>query len=118
MHFRGFSLHWLTAPALGFGLALAVLAAHPLLTGADGGSVSIANFVFAPASVSITAGDTVIWTNNDEAVHDVTDRGGSWGSDIMNTGDTFSYTFMDPGTYAYICKLHPWMSGSVIVTAP
>jgi plastocyanin len=84
---------------------------------ADTAAVSISGFVFSPNSTTVTAGDTVTWTNNDVAVHDVSDKNGTWTSGVMNQGDSFSFGFPNPGTYSYTCRLHPWMNGTVVVNA-
>lgn len=79
--------------------------------------VTVLDFNFHPASLSVPVGTTVVWTNKDPHQHTVTqsvDNG--WGSQLMDTGDTFSHTFTRPGTYAYDCELHPFMTGTVVVT--
>jgi len=101
-----------------FAVAIIVLGADSRQAHADTASVSIAGFVFATNPINITAGDTVTWTNNDVAIHDVSDKGGAWTSGVMNQGDSFSFTFPDPGTYSYTCRLHPWMNGTVVVSPP
>jgi plastocyanin len=60
----------------------------------------------------------VTWTNNDTAAHTATSTDGVWDSKILNTGDSFSYTFDEAGTFAYICSLHPKMTAQIVVTAP
>jgi plastocyanin len=80
-------------------------------------SVAIKNFAFSPATVTVTAGSTVVWTNNDSIQHDVTFNGGGIVSGAMNHNDTFSHTFPTAGTYHYICSIHPFMHGTVIVTS-
>ncbi len=79
-------------------------------------SVAIKNFAFSPASVTVTAGSTVVWTNNDSIQHDITFNGGGIASGVLNHNDTFSHTFPTAGTYHYICSIHPFMHGTVIVT--
>ena len=79
-------------------------------------SVAIKNFAFSPATVTITAGSTVVWTNNDSIQHDITFNGGGIASGVLNHKDTFSHTFPTAGTYHYICSIHPFMHGTVIVT--
>ena len=79
-------------------------------------AVAIKNFGFSPATITISAGSTVVWTNNDSVQHDVTFDGGSISSSVLNHGDTFSHTFTTAGTYHYICSIHPFMHGTVIVT--
>ena len=80
-------------------------------------SVAIKNFAFSPATVTVTAGSTVVWTNDDSIQHDITFNGGSIVSNVLNHNDTFSHTFPTAGTYHYICSIHPFMHGTVIVTA-
>jgi plastocyanin len=78
--------------------------------------VAIQSFTFAPGELTIAAGTTVIWTNNDSAPHTVTADDGSWGSGRLSKGDTYSFTFEQPGTYPYHCNVHPLMTAAVIVT--
>jgi plastocyanin len=80
-------------------------------------AVNIKNFAFSPATVTVTAGSTVVWTNGDSIQHDITFDGGGIGSGVLNHNDTFSHTFPTAGTYHYICSIHPFMHGTVIVTA-
>jgi plastocyanin len=78
--------------------------------------VSIVNFAFDPAMTTVKAGGTVVWTNNDVVAHTVTFTDAA-NSPILNRGDKFSRTFTSPGTYSYICSIHPFMHGTVVVTA-
>ena len=80
-------------------------------------AVHIKNFAFSPATVTVTAGSTVVWTNDDSIQHDITFDGGGIVSSTLNHNDTFSHTFPSAGTYHYICSIHPFMHGTVIVTA-
>jgi plastocyanin len=82
---------------------------------ATGDVVSIANFSFQPATITISVGTTVTWTNTDSAGHTVTADGGSFKSDKLGTGATFSQTFATAGTFAYHCSIHPSMKGTVTV---
>ncbi len=76
---------------------------------------------YLPYEVTVAAGTTVTWSNDDTAVHTVTSGTPSAGvtgvfdSSIFNAGDTFEYTFDDPRTYDYFCVVHPWMEGIVHV---
>jgi amicyanin len=90
----------------------AAAASKPVATDA----VHIKNFAFSPATVTVTAGSTVVWTNDDSIQHDVTFDGGSIASNTLSQNDTFSHTFRTAGTYHYICSIHPFMHGTVIVT--
>ena len=89
-------------------------------------SVSIVDFSFQPSSVTISAGESVIWTNNGQAAHTVTADNGSFDSspncpsnlsDCMQPGDSYTHTFSSAGTFAYHCKVHPSMTGTVVVEA-
>ena len=76
---------------------------------------AIADFAFSPKTLSVKVGDTVKWTNGDEFPHTVTADNGSFGSDDLREGDTFSQTFNQAGTFAYHCDIHPSMTGTVQV---
>jgi plastocyanin len=73
------------------------------------------NNTFAPGNLTISAGTTVIWTNRDNMAHNVISNDGLWNSGTINAGGTFSFTFEDEQTYAYVCTLHPGMNGQIIV---
>jgi len=74
-------------------------------------------FAFEPANVTINVGDTVTWTNNGDIVHTATstEPSGAFDSGLVNPGETFAHTFDAPGTYQYICSVHPNMMGTVVV---
>jgi len=78
--------------------------------------VAIAGFAYSPASLTVSVGTTVTWTNGDRAPHTVTSSGsGPLASPTLHQGGTYSYTFTQPGTYAYYCAIHPFMHGTVTV---
>ncbi len=78
--------------------------------------VSIQNFAFSPADVTISKGMTVVWTNNDAVGHTITaDSGSGLSSQLLNPGDTYAYTFNDTGTFSYHCSIHKTMQGTVTV---
>ncbi|GAB2743134.1 cupredoxin domain-containing protein [Kitasatospora kifunensis] len=82
-------------------------------------AVTIRNFAFSPAALTVKAGTTVTWTNTDPDAHTVTSKQGSGGplnSAPLTTGATYSYTFTAPGTYPYFCTIHPFMVATVEVT--
>ncbi|MCQ4079371.1 plastocyanin/azurin family copper-binding protein [Streptomyces sp. RB6PN25] len=83
-----------------------------------GNAVSIKNFAFSPAVLKVKVGTTVTWTNQDGDAHTVTSAGsgGPLKSAPLTTGATYSYTFTKPGTYAYFCSIHPFMTATVEVT--
>jgi plastocyanin len=83
----------------------------------SGAVVDITNFAFAPATLTVPAGGTVTWTNHDEEPHTVVANDGSFHSPGMGTGATYSFTFPTAGTFDYVCSIHPFMHGTVVVTA-
>lgn len=78
--------------------------------------VVIEDNAFNPATVNISTGDTVRWTNLDSTTHTVTGTGTSFVSENLNQGDSYEFLFTDPGTYEYYCSIHPSMKGTVVVT--
>jgi plastocyanin len=78
-------------------------------------TVKIDNFTFAPATLTVTAGTTVTWKNEDDSPHRIGDKNGTFKSAALDTDDTFSHTFAAPGEYPYICTIHPYMAGKIIV---
>ncbi|HEX4226342.1 MAG TPA: cupredoxin family copper-binding protein [Pseudonocardiaceae bacterium] len=79
-------------------------------------TVSITNFAFAPAAITVKVGTTVTWTNKDQDAHTVTAQDRTFSSSPLNTGGTYQFTFTKPGTYAYLCTIHPFMTATVVVT--
>ena len=77
--------------------------------------VTVAQAMFGPATVTIRAGTTVTWVNNDGDLHTVTSTQGLFASPGLDQGDTFAYRFTTPGTYPYFCALHPHMKGTIVV---
>jgi plastocyanin len=80
--------------------------------------VAIRNFAFAPEEVRVRAGGTVTWVNcEDEGAeaHTSTADQGAWSSSSLITGDAFSHTFPQPGTFSYHCNPHPFMTATVVV---
>lgn len=79
-------------------------------------AVTIDNFAFAPQTLTVRAGTTVIWTNHDEEPHTVAAKDGSFRSPGMDNGGSYTFTFAKAGTYEYICSIHPFMRAAVVVT--
>jgi plastocyanin len=80
----------------------------------DGPTVVIEDLAFEPETLTVKAGDTVTWVWNDGALdHDV--KGDGFRSEVMSEG-TFSHRFDEPGTYDYVCTLHPTMTATIEVT--
>jgi plastocyanin len=79
-------------------------------------AVEIKGFAFNPPMIEISAGTTVTWTNQDVAPHTATSDDGSFDTGWLNKGQSGSVTFDQPGTFTYICTIHPNMKGTVVVT--
>jgi amicyanin len=77
--------------------------------------VKIDNFSFGPATLTVTAGATVTWTNRDDIPHTVVSGDKAFKSKALDTDEKFSFTFAKPGTYSYFCSIHPKMTGKVVV---
>jgi plastocyanin len=95
-----------------------VLAAVVLFSGAvraEDATAKIDNFTFAPARLTVKAGTTVTWRNKDDIPHTVTSAARLFKSKALDTDDSFSFTFTEPGTYEYFCSLHPRMTGTIVV---
>ena len=70
---------------------------------------------FTPNTLTVSAGTTVTWGNNDVTAHTTTADGGQWNSNDINSGGTFSVTLNAPGTYTYHCMIHSFMKGTIVV---
>ena len=97
----------------------AIAATLPLLLGstrarAEDTKVSIDNFTFQPAELTVKVGTTVTWTNHDDIPHTVVSAG-KFRSKTLDTDDSFSFTFTAAGDYKYFCSLHPHMTGMIKV---
>ena len=80
-------------------------------------SDTIVDFKFSPATVTIHVGDTITWTNQGNQPHTATASDGSFNTGTLHTGQSASHTFTKAGTFTYICSIHPFMHGTVIVQA-
>jgi plastocyanin len=104
--------------ALGAGVGAVVAAVGMRVSRADDGTkVTIGNFAFAPPTLRVKAGTTVTWKNGDDIPHSIVCPPLSVHSHPMDTDESFSYTFAKPGVYNYLCGLHPFMHGQVVVSA-
>jgi plastocyanin len=83
----------------------------------EGAKVSIVNFAFTPAEITIAPGESVTWTNDDGAPHGLEYHAGAPGTDLLLPGAAFTRRFDQPGTYDYSCSIHPYMTGRVVVRA-
>jgi plastocyanin len=80
-------------------------------------AVDIVDFAFEPASVELPEGATVLWTNTGVAPHTVSAEDGSFDSGTLDPGASFEHTFTTPGTYGYLCQVHPEMTGTIEIVA-
>ncbi len=81
-----------------------------------GTTVTIAKFMFGPDTLTVPVGATVTWTNDDTDPHTVVAKDGSFRSAALTKGGTYQHTFDKPGTYQYLCSIHPFMVATVVVT--
>lgn len=77
--------------------------------------VQIVEFTYEPDPVVVQAGGKVTWQNEDTAPHTATADDGSFDTGTIEQGKTGSATFKQPGTFTYICEIHPTMQGTVEV---
>jgi len=86
---------------------------------AEAGSteVTISDFLFQPEDLTVAAGTTVTWTNEDRAPHAIQDDSdlAAEESPALARGDTFQLTYDEPGTYPYLCGIHNYMTGTITV---
>ena len=84
---------------------------------AAGSTLSIKNFAFTPAALTVKSGTTVTVTNHDSATHTWTATDKTFDSGDLPSGKSFTFTFTKPGTYSYVCSIHASMHGTVTVTS-
>ncbi|MBN8942202.1 MAG: cupredoxin domain-containing protein [Rhizobiales bacterium] len=96
------------------GLGLAMTTATPSARAAEA-RITIDNFAFAPKTLTVKAGTTVIFDNADDSPHTVVAGNGAFRSPALDTGGKFTFTFATSGTFAYYCSLHPHMQGMIVV---
>jgi amicyanin len=83
--------------------------------GAEDTAVKIENFTFGPQGVTVKAGTTVTWINDDDIPHTVASSTKAFKSKVLDSEDKFSFTFTTAGVYEYFCSLHPHMTGTIVV---
>jgi len=106
---------WVTALVAAALPELTAAGAAAVTAAASPATVDIDNFAFTPAALTVTAGTTVTWKNEDDSPHRIGDKNGTFKSAALDTDDSFSHTFAAPGEYPYICTIHPYMVGKIIV---
>jgi amicyanin len=105
--------------AAAFGVVLLVAAATFAARSAPAtdAEVDIDQFTFLPQRITVKAGTTVTWINEDDVPHTIVSSSKVFKSKALDTADKFSFTFTTPGTYDYFCSVHPHMTGAVVVEA-
>ena len=113
--------------------SLALIAALGLLLGSSAPALAIGEEVsvsivdaprtqskwgYAPAMRRVATGTWVTWSNDGQDAHTVTAADGSFDSGNLDPSEGFSWFFDEPGTFAYVCALHPWMTGQIVVSDP
>jgi plastocyanin len=83
---------------------------------ADEARVTIDNFTFSPATLTVKPGTKVTFVNHDDIPHTVVGVTGGFRSKALDTDDSYAFTFETAGDFAYFCGLHPHMTGKVVVT--
>src|SRR5437763_7418014 len=116
---RGLRILFLIAAAVALSVPLAI-ASHGMspatpASSAAGTAVTIDNFSFGPATLTVPAGSTVVWTNHDDLPHNVVERDQKFKSKALDTDDSLSHSFTEPETYEYFCGLHPKMVSKIVV---
>jgi Icc protein len=86
-------------------------------SGASSLEVKIDNFAFTPGSTKVKPGTEVTWINRDDIPHTVDSADGKFKSAALDTNDKFQFRFTEPGEFPYFCRMHPKMTGSVVVQA-
>lgn len=107
-----------TPPAEAEGIlrtAAALLPAAAPAPAASAQTVTIDNFAFAPGQLTVKSGTAVEWNNHDDSPHTATADDDSFGSPVLDTHQTFRFTFSKAGRFSYHCKLHPMMKGTILV---
>ncbi|HEX5461611.1 MAG TPA: cupredoxin domain-containing protein [Steroidobacteraceae bacterium] len=86
-------------------------------TSATHPGIVISHYSFQPGALTVTKGSTVTWINKDDDVHTIksTDGPEAFSSPALDNGNRFGFTFHRAGTYHYVCSVHPYMRGVIVV---
>jgi plastocyanin len=84
-------------------------------TSTESPEIQIDNFTFAPGSIIVKAGTQVTWINHDDIPHTVDSTDGKFRSGALDTDDKFEFRFAQPGEYPFYCRIHPKMTGKIVV---
>ena len=99
------------------GVAVSVFGCASLFGGATArpGTVAISEFRFAPPELTVSVGDTVVWTNDDALPHTTSADSGAWSSPEMRRGERFAFVATRAGRFPYHCAAHPVMRATLVV---
>ena len=101
----------LSAPAMAAG----AMAPMQMAAAEAPNTIVMKNFDFTPMAMTVSAGTTVTWRNMDEEPHTVVSADGLFRSAALDTKETFTFKFVKPGVYKYVCSIHPKMVGTITV---
>ena len=99
----------LLGPVIGALLAFGAVAAQDATN-----VITIDNFTFSPKELTVAVGTTIKWVNHDDIPHTVVEKQTTFRSKLLDTDDSYSYTFTSAGAFDYFCGLHPHMVGQII----
>ncbi len=80
-----------------------------------GGASTLTTTAFGTNPLTVPAGTTVSWLNNDSTTHTANDDGGAWNSGNIAPGSRFNFTLQSAGRFTYHCQIHPGMTGTIVV---
>jgi plastocyanin len=115
MHTRVFGRNLIRAAAMVAMVTVASASGIGAAQAQQANAVTIKNFDFAPMSITVKAGTSVTWKNLDGEPHTVTSVDGLFRSGAIDQNESFTFKFDKPGTYKYLCSIHPRMMAAVIV---
>ncbi len=115
MFTKSFGRNLTNAFAMATLLAVAPVTGISAANAQDTNAVVIKNFDFAPMTITIKAGSSVTWKNLDGEPHTVTSVDGLFRSGAIDQNESFTFKFDKPGTYQYLCSIHPRMRAAVVV---
>lgn len=90
-------------------------AASPSATAVAVDVVDVRNFSYEPKVITVAPGTTVTWRFHDQPQHDVAATDRAFASELLTAGQEYTHTFPTAGTYDYLCTVHQYMTGTVIV---
>jgi plastocyanin len=95
----------------------AATSAAPSGGGGSSDAITIHNFAFSPATITVAPGATVTVTNRDQVTHTLTATKGAFGTGDITGGQSKTFTApKTPGTYSYFCMIHQYMTGNLVVS--